>query len=161
MDSAFASTTRTDSRTVTWQNTITAGGARWLFGIESLYQSIDGEGLTRGSAVYAQSARDTDSVFGGWERDFGPHMVRLSLRRDRIEAVGAETTGTLGWGWQLDERWLIRAAWGNAFRAPTFDDLYNPFLGNPTLGPEKSRGVELAAEWRRCHLSGAGQTLRV
>jgi vitamin B12 transporter len=128
---------------------VTAGGARWLFGVDSLGQTIEGLGITQGPDVYTRDARDTDSLFGGWERDFGPHQVRLALRRDRIEGVGSETTGSIGWGWQLNSQWLLRAGWGSAFRAPTFDDLYNPFLGNPTLRPEKSRSIEVAAEWRK------------
>jgi vitamin B12 transporter len=146
---AFTFAPQTDSRTLSWQNTIDAAGSRWLFGLESLAQQIDGEGLTRGDYVYARDARDTDSVFGGWERAFGAHQLRLVVRRDRIEAVGSETTGSAGWGWQATRDWLLRAGWGSAFRAPTFDDLYNPWSPNPTLRPEKSNGVELAAEWRR------------
>jgi vitamin B12 transporter len=146
---AFTFAPRTDSRTVAWENVVDAAGARWQFGVESLHQKIAGEGLTVGSYVYARDSRDTDSVFGGWEREFGAHLLRLSLRHDRIEAVGSETSGSLGWGWQLTPNWLLRAGWGSAFRAPTFDDLYNPWSPNPTLRPERSRGIEAAAEWRR------------
>ena len=146
---AFTFAPRTDSRTVSWENVVDAAGARWQFGVESLHQKIAGEGLTVGSYVYARDSRDTESVFGGWEREFGAHLLRLSLRHDRIEAVGSETSGSLGWGWQLTPNWLLRAGWGSAFRAPTFDDLYNPWSPNPTLRPERSRGIEAAAEWRR------------
>lgn len=146
---AFSFAPRTDSRTLAWENRIDAAGGRWLFGLESLQQKISGAGLTSGGTVYARDSRDTDSAFGGWEGEFGDHLLRLSLRHDRIEAVGSETTGSIGWGWQLTPQWLLRANWGSAFRAPTFDDLYNPWLANPTLRPEHSRGIELAAEWRR------------
>src|SRR5690606_33554528 len=146
---AFSFAPRTDSRTVSWENVIDAAGSRWQFGLESLQQRIAGEGLTVGSYVYTRDSRDTDSVFGGWEREFGAHLLRLSLRHDRIEAVGSETSGSIGWGWQLTPEWLLRAGWGSAFRAPTFDDLYNPWSPNPTLRPERSTGIELAAEWRR------------
>jgi outer membrane cobalamin receptor len=37
------------------------------------------------------------------------------------------------------------AQYGTAFRAPTFNELYYPFFGNPTLEPEESRSAELAA----------------
>jgi len=146
---AFSFAPRTDSRTVSWENVVDAAGSRWQFGLESLQQRIAGEGLTVGSYVYTRDSRDTDSVFGGWEREFGAHLLRLSLRHDRIEAVGSETSGSIGWGWQLTPAWLLRAGWGSAFRAPTFDDLYNPWSPNPTLRPERSRGIEAAAEWRR------------
>lgn len=146
---AFSFAPRTDSRTVAWQNTVDAWGGSVLFGIESLAQRIDGDGLTRGGgATYVRERRDTDSVFGGYERGWGDHTLRATLRHDRIESVGSETTGAIAWGWQLDPLWLLRASYGTAFRAPTFDDLYNPFSPNPTLRPEKSRGFEVAAERR-------------
>lgn len=93
---AFDSTARTDSRTRAWQNTIQAAGARWLFGIESLDQKISGEGLTTGATRYLRDAWDTESLFGAWGREFGAQELRIALRRDRIEAVGAETTGAFG-----------------------------------------------------------------
>lgn len=146
---AFSFSPRTESRTLAWENFIEAGGARWQFGVETVAQSIAGEGFTQGDFIYARDSRDTDSVFGGWERPFGDHLLRLTMRHDRIEAVGSQTSGSVGWGWQLTPEWLLRAGWGSAFRAPTFDDLYNPWSPNPTLRPERSTGIELAAEWRR------------
>ena len=145
----FTFAPRTDSRTIAWQNTVDAWGGRLLFGVESLGQRIDGEGLTRGGGfVYARDSRDTDSAFGGYERSWGEHTLRATLRRDSIESVGSETTGALAWGWRVAPQWLLRASYGTAFRAPTFDDLYNPFSPNPTLQPEKSRGFEFAVEHR-------------
>jgi len=149
----FTFAPRTDSRTIAWQNTVYAWGGRLLFGVESLGQRIDGEGVTRGGGfAYARDSRDTDSAFGGYERGWGDHTLRATLRRDRIESVGSETTGALAWGWRVAPQWLLRSSYGTAFRAPTFDDLYNPFSPNPTLQPEKSRGVEFGVERR----SGAG-----
>lgn len=146
---AFTFAPRTDSRTIAWQNGVDAWGGRLSFGVESLSQRIDGEGVTRGGDfVYARDSRDTDSAFGGYEREWGDHTLRATLRRDRIESVGSETTGALAWGWRLAPQWLLRAGYGTAFRAPTFDDLYNPFSPNPSLQPEKSRGYEIAAEHR-------------
>ena len=146
---AFTFAPRTDSRTVSWQNTIAAWGGSLLLGVESLAQRIGGEGVTRGGPfVYTRDNRSTDSVFGGYERAWGEHTLRATLRRDRIEAVGSETTGALAWGWRFVPEWLLRASYGTAFRAPTFDDLYNPFSPNPALRPEKSRGYEVALEQR-------------
>jgi len=144
---AFTFAPRTDSRTIAWQNTVDAWGGKLLFGLESLVQAIDGDGVTRGGAfLYTRDRRGTDSVFGGYEHGWGEHTLRVTLRRDRIESVGSETTGALAWGWRFMPQWLVRASYGTAFRAPTFDDLYNPFSPNPTLRPEKSRGYELALE---------------
>ncbi|HLT27453.1 MAG TPA: TonB-dependent receptor [Zeimonas sp.] len=152
---AFRFAPRTDSRTIAWDNHIDAWGGRVHLGVERLEQRIDGEGVTGGgSPIYANDRRTTNSVFGGYEREWGEHTVRATLRRDRIGSVGSETTGALAWGWRFDPSWLVRASYGTAFRAPTFDDLYfPPPFGNPTLKPEKSRGAEAALEYR------AGATL--
>lgn len=150
---AFDFAPRTDSRTIAWDNHVDVWGGRAHFGVERLEQRIDGEGVTGGGfPIYAHERRTTNSVFGGYERAWGEHTVRATLRRDRIASVGSETTGALAWGWRFDPRWLVRASYGTAFRAPTFDDLYYfPPYGNPTLVPERSRGVEAALE----HHAGA------
>jgi vitamin B12 transporter len=75
------------------------------------------------------------------------------VRNDAIHSEGAAlsskaNTGTLAYGYTLSKQWLVRASAGSAFRAPTFDDLYNPFGPNPLLKPEKSLGYELGVEYR-------------
>lgn len=152
---AFRFAPRTDSRTIAWDNEVDAWGGQLRFGAERLEERIDGEGVTGGGfPIYAHESRTTNSLFGGYERQWGEHTVRATVRRDRIGTVGSDTTGALAWGWRFDPRWLVRASYGTAFRAPTFDDLYYlPPYGNPTLRPEKSRGFDAALEYR------AGSTL--
>ncbi|MCO5099627.1 MAG: TonB-dependent receptor [Burkholderiaceae bacterium] len=152
---AFRFAPRTDARTVAWDNQLDAWGGLLRFGAERLDERIDGEGVTDGGAsIYAREARTTNSLFGGYERQWGDHTWRATVRRDRIGTVGSDTTGALAWGWRFAPRWLVRASYGTAFRAPTFDDLYYlPPFGNPTLHPEKSRGVDAALEYQ------AGSTL--
>lgn len=147
---AFFFAPRTDSRTIAWDNRIDAWGGRVHLGAESLGQRIEGEGVTAGAfPIYAHERRTTNSLFAGYERDWGEHQMRATVRRDRIGTVGSETTGALAWGWRFAPRWLVRASYGTAFRAPTFDDLYYlPPYGNPALKPEKSRAAEAALEYR-------------
>ena len=146
---AFDYAPRTASTTLAWQNTLTLPVGSLLLGAEQLRQRIDGEGLTTGPYAYLRDARRTDSVFAGYELGVDKHLLRLQLRRDRIETAGSETSGTVAWGYQLTPQWLVRASWASAFRAPTFDDLYSPFGSNPDLRPERSRGTELALEYRQ------------
>ncbi len=152
---AFRFAPRTDSRTIAWDNQVDAWAGQLRFGVERLEERIDGEGVTGGGfPIYAHESRTTNSAFGGYERQWGEHTVRASVRRDRIGTVGSDTTGALAWGWRFDPRWLVRASYGTAFRAPTFDDLYYlPPFGNSMLRPEKSRGFDAALEYH------AGSTL--
>lgn len=145
---AFTFAPRTQSRSLAWVNTIAAGPGSVMLGIEQLHQRIDGEGVTTGDFAYVRDARTTDSVFAGYELELGAHLLRAQVRRDRIQTVGTEPTGALAWGWRLAPGWLARASAASAFRAPTFDDLYNPFGSNPSLKPERSRSVEAAIEHR-------------
>jgi vitamin B12 transporter len=42
--------------------------------------------------------------------------------------------------------YTARLSYGNAFRLPTFDDLYYPLFSNPNLLPERSDSVEAALD---------------
>lgn len=145
---AFDFAPRADTLTVAWQNRVALPAGRLLFGFDHLRQRLGGEGVVTGPYAYLRDTRRTDSVFAGYELALGAHWLRLQLRSDRIESFGSEPTGTLAWGYQWSPRWLVRASVASAFRAPTFDDLYNPFGSNPSLRPERSRGGEIAAEYR-------------
>ncbi|MEN9316792.1 MAG: hypothetical protein RIS35_3185 [Pseudomonadota bacterium] len=146
---AFGYAPRTGSLSTAWQNTVALPLGRALFGVEQLRQRIDGDGVTNGMFAYQRSDRRTDSAFAGYEANLDRHLVRLQLRTDRIETVGSEPSTTLAWGYRLGGGWQLRAAYAEAFRAPTFDDLYSPFGANPELRPERSRNTEVGLEYRR------------
>ena len=146
---AFSFAPKVDSVTLAWQNRVQLPSGRVLFGLEQLRQRIDGEGVVTGPYAYLNDSRSTESAFAGYEVALGRHLLRVQGRHDHVESVGSEPTGTLAWGYRWTPVWLLRASIGSAFRAPTFDDLYNPFGSNPMLKPERSRGAEAAIEYRR------------
>lgn len=145
---AYGFAPRTATRTTSWENWFDLPAGRLLVGAEQLRQRIAGDGITSGPFVYATDARRTDSVFAGYEIGVDRHLVRLQLRNDDIRGIASEPSATLAWGYQLSHHWLVRASVASAFRVPTFDDLYNPFGSNPALLPERSRGAEVAIEYR-------------
>ncbi|MFP4147345.1 MAG: TonB-dependent receptor domain-containing protein, partial [Halorhodospira sp.] len=73
----------------------------------------------------------------------GEHQLQGSLRYDDDEEFGDDTTGQLAWGWQATDSLQARASYGTAFKAPTFNDLYQPGAGNPDLEPEASESYEV------------------
>jgi vitamin B12 transporter len=77
------------------------------------------------------------------------HRWQLDVRQDAHEVYGAQTTGKLGYAWQLAPEWLLRTSLGNAFRAPSFNELYYPDYGVESIKPERARSVELGAAWGR------------
>ena len=70
------------------------------------------------------------------------------LRRDDSSDFGGETTARLGGGMTLAPGLRLRALAGNTFRAPSFNDLYFPGYGVPTVQPERGRSVEAGLDWR-------------
>ena len=149
---AFTFEPVTDSRTLSWQNTVKLPLGRTLLGYEQVLQSIKGDGVTSGTTFsYLRDSRTTRSLFAGYEAEWGDQLFRIHARQDRIDTVGSEPTGSIAYGYRVTQAWLLRASAGTAFRTPTFDDLYNPFGSNSNLRPEKSRGYELASE----HFMGA------
>ncbi len=146
---AFSFAPRTRSRTITWQNTYALDSGSLLFGIEHLQQQISGAGVSTGDLSYVRDDRATRSAYLGYAIERAAHSLRVNVRRDDIDSVGAQTSGTLAYGWRASEQWRLRASVGSAFRAPTFDDLYSPFGANPGLLPERSLGWELGADYSR------------
>ncbi|NLI97919.1 TonB-dependent receptor [bacterium] len=46
----------------------------------------------------------------------------------------------------IPERLKLSAAYGRAFRAPSFNDLYWPYMGDSTLEPERGQSASLSAD---------------
>jgi vitamin B12 transporter len=73
--------------------------------------------------------------------------VQFNLRQDRYSDFGTANTGLLGYGLSFADNWRATASISNAFKAPTFNDLYYPlsfgYQGNPNLKPERSQNKEV------------------
>ena len=92
-------------------------------------------------------SRRVNSLRAGLAGDVGRHHVQANIRRDDYSDFGDSTTGLAAYGFDLAPRWRLSAQWSNGFRAPSFNDLYFPFFGNPALAAEKSRSAELALRY--------------
>jgi len=101
----------------------------------------------KSSTVFDENSRDNLGVFTAWQGNFGGHHLNLSLRNDDNEAFGKHTTGSLEYGFNINEQLRLTAAYGTAFKTPTFNDLYFPdsafFISNPNLDPETSESFEI------------------
>ena len=69
--------------------------------------------------------------------------MNLSLRQDDNEQFGSYTTGSAALGYRFAPALQASVSYGTAFKAPTFNELYYPFFGNPDLDPEESNSLEL------------------
>ncbi|MCV6639090.1 TonB-dependent receptor [Candidatus Albibeggiatoa sp. nov. NOAA] len=84
--------------------------------------------------------QDSWAIDTNWELTTG-------LRYDRYSDFGSVFNPRLGLVWEADEDLIVKLLYGEAFRAPAFQELYtqnNPVtLGNPDLKPEKVKTWEL------------------
>jgi vitamin B12 transporter len=87
--------------------------------------------------------RDNTGVFLEYQGKFGAHQLQASVRNDDNEQFGNHVTGSVGWGMALGNDFRLNASYGTGFKAPTFNDLYYPFGGNPNLEPEESKSFNV------------------
>lgn len=88
------------------------------------------------------ASRTTRALFSELHADFGAWSALAGARFEDNEQFGDHWTGNLGLARKLGEGVRFILTWGTAFRAPTFDELYFPGFGNPSLKPETSQSWE-------------------
>ncbi|MDD2660234.1 MAG: TonB-dependent receptor [Methylococcales bacterium] len=95
------------------------------------------------SETYNQSSRYDVGVFAELHSRFwDDYFVNASVRFDKNQAFGDYVTGSAGWRYNLGHGISLLANFGNAFKAPSLNDLYFPNYGNPNLKPEESKSYE-------------------
>ncbi|MDB6083750.1 MAG: TonB-dependent vitamin receptor, partial [Gammaproteobacteria bacterium] len=99
-------------------------------------------------AGFPVTSRRVSGVFGEYQGTLGAQQLALSARQDHNSQFGNKTTGSAAWGYRFAETMRLTASYGTAFHAPSFDELYYPYFGNPALKPETSRSFELGLDQR-------------
>ena len=117
-----------------------------LGGVEAYRESIDGS--TGEGASYARTRRDLTAAFGQYSFEYKALTVDTGLRYDHDEQFGSATTYNVGASYELTDGLVARASYATGFRAPTFNELYYPYMGNLDLKPEKSRSYEVGLNWQ-------------
>jgi vitamin B12 transporter len=138
-----------DNQQASWSNEVkVTETVKAQLGVEYLRQNGESTAFdpTFGNALTGFE-RSVGSAWFGVNGSGGPQQVQLNVRHDRYSDVGSATTGLIAYGHKLTNEWRAVAQASNAFRAPSFSDLYFPFFGNPALAPEKSRSAELGLHY--------------
>ena len=87
-------------------------------------------------------SRDNLAFFVQYQATFGRVDLLLGAREDDNEKYDTNTTANIALGVSLNDEFRVAISWGEAFVAPTFNDLYWPTGANPFLEPEKSDTYE-------------------
>jgi vitamin B12 transporter len=133
----------TERHQLTWQNALTLDADQQLVAaIERLNEAVEG------SSFATRLKRHNSALVLGYSGRFGAHKLQADVRHDRNSVYGGVSTGKLGWAVDVMPGLTLRAVAGSAFRGVSFNDLYFPGYGVPTLRPERSRSIEFGLQWR-------------
>jgi vitamin B12 transporter len=141
LNDVYNSKFNSENRQYTWQNDIAlTPGHKLLFAYEHLDQTLDSDQV-------AAPGRHVNSGFAGYVGTLGASQFQANVRRDQYSDFGGANSYYLGYGYYFDAHWKATLSYSDAFRAPSFDDLYYPFSGNPSIQPERSHSVEAALQY--------------
>ncbi|MHB0984037.1 MAG: TonB-dependent vitamin B12 receptor [Sulfuricella sp.] len=137
LNGVFKSRFNTRRNTLSWQNDLAlAPDHLFTLGLDRQEDAVSS------TTAYTVTSRDTTGLFAQYLGRAGKQDFLFSLRRDDNNQFGAYTTGNAAWGRALADGLRVTLAYGTAFKAPTFNQLYYPGFGNPNLKPEHSRSLE-------------------
>lgn len=145
----------TEKYDTNWQNDFTLGEHTLLsLGYDYLTEKVSG------STAYDVSERDNQAVYTQVLYENGNFSANLGARNDDNEQFGSHDTYNLTLGYALTQSLKLIASYGEAFKAPTFNDLYYPNFGDPSLVPEESDAYELGIQGTHDHINWSLRTYK-
>ena len=109
--------------------------------------------VSSGGATNQDRDRNHSALTLEWRADAGPVAADVALRRDAFNRFKDATTLRAALLADVGSGFSLATSYGEGIAQPTFFDLYGffptSFIGNPSLKPERSRGVEASIRYRR------------
>jgi vitamin B12 transporter len=112
-------------------------------GIENTKQSLLSD------TQYKKNSRLNNAFRLGYLINANKHQAQLNIREDHYSDFGQAQTGLFSYAYKLNEALRFNATNSSGFMAPTFNDLYYPYGGNPTLRPEKLQSNEFGLSFKQ------------
>jgi len=131
----------TDREQVNWQNDISFGSDLLTLLLETRSEKVDS------STVYAVNKRNIDSVMAAYAINRKDWNALLVARQDDNSQFGEFTNWALSGGYKLNQNLRVVGSLGTSFQAPSFNQLYFPGFGNPTLQPQENRAAEVGLKY--------------
>ncbi|MEG2359673.1 TonB-dependent receptor domain-containing protein [Acinetobacter sp.] len=142
-----ASTTshiNTERNNASWLNTLSLHPQHTLmFGVDYQDDKVTSE------TAYTLKERNNIGYFTQYLGAIGAVDLQAAVRFDDNEQYGDHTTGNASVGYRFNDDYTAYAAWGKAFRTPTFNELYWPGAGNVNLKPEEAENIEIGFKGRQ------------
>jgi vitamin B12 transporter len=148
-DGAFGGNTRfnTSRRQATWQNDIT-------FGKDVLSVMLEGRNETVDSnTAYTVTSRDVRSALASYAVNRPAWNTLVVARNDDNSQFGNFNNWALSGGYRMTDSLRAVASVGTSFQAPSFNQLYYPGFGNPSLQPQRNRATELGLKYHLGNVS--------
>ncbi len=146
---------RTDREQATWQNALhLAPDQQLILAYEYLHESVQADVFSD------EPKRNNNALVASYAGKFGASNLEASLRQDDNSVYGNNTTGSIGYSYELTPQFKLRALGGTTFRAPTFNDLFYPGFGVSTVQPERGRSIEVGAQWQSGGTSASATVYR-
>lgn len=138
------STFSTEQTQISWLNQFKLPVGSLTLAYDRLEQEVESQSNVK---TRYNKQRDNNSFLISYLLDHKNHAIQLSLREDHNTQFGSYVTGGAGYGYRFSPQWRVSTSYGNAFKAPTFNQLFFPNFGNPNLSPEKSENVEASVNY--------------
>ena len=131
------------------QSKTSAVGAVWTLwpnhsitsGYENTRQKIASD------TEYNPTERSLNSWRVGYQGKLEKQQWQFNLRQDQYSDFGNANTWYAAYAYFLTPQLRIKASASTGFMAPTFNDLYYPWGGNPLLRPEQARSNEVGMQY--------------
>jgi len=96
---------------------------------------------------YSPANRSVNSWRMGYQAKLEDQQWQFNMRRDQYSDFGEANTWYAGYAYLFTPALRLKASASTGFMAPTFNDLYYPYGGNPLLKPEQAKSKELGLQY--------------
>jgi vitamin B12 transporter len=127
----------TNRRQATWQNDITLGNDVLSLMLEGRNETVDS------NTAYTVTSRDVRTALASYAFNRAAWNALVVARNDNNSQFGNFNNWALSGGYRVTDTLRAVASLGTSFQAPSFNQLYYPGFGNPTLQPQRNRATEL------------------